>query len=366
MKTYRLDDIEMTIIEAEADAHVSRNAIKVLDDGTWVLLYNKANNHMGSEWSHVNLRLSTDHGRTWTKENHHLDGTPMDGVPRGNPDNFSTSDPWLYLAPNGDLVIHFWRIRWKGSICMGTWAISSSDAGKTWSAPEQVHVAGVPDDSVFSSEGDFCVDGIIYAGFREMQANVSHTTRCFFAQSTDNCKSWKLLGYTSDWADECFEAGYEYLGNGRILSVVNGSANEGTLQVNYVTYSDDMGKTWSDLESITAQTHGWHRPRLYTRKRLRREEEWWDDDMIIGTGTRQDVLGKHRDPRTNSVWISPDRGRSWTSFLALDEPFPDAGYGDLAYDPDDGKYVVIMYTGVIEEAVLKQYRFRIMEGEDAL
>jgi len=373
VKRYRLEDIEMTVIAAEGNAHVSRNAIQVLDDGTWVVMYNKANNHQGSEWSHVNLRFSADHGRTWTKENHHLDGTPLRGIPCGNPDNLSTSDPWLYVAPNGDLVIHFWRVEWRTATWKGTWAVSSSDGGRTWSAPEQVHVAGVQDDNlVFAGEGDFCVDGIIYAGFREFGIGkprpVLHpvAARCFLAQSKDNCKSWELLGYASDWTDDCFEASYEYLGDGKILCVVNGSSRKEMLQVNYVTYSDDMGRTWSDLESITAQTTGWHRPRIYTRKRLRGEEEWWDDDIIIGTGTKQDFLGEPRDPRINSVWVSPDRGRSWTSYLALDEPFPDAGYGDLAYDPDEGKYVVIMYNGTNEEAVLKQYRFRIMEGKKAL
>jgi hypothetical protein len=107
------------VIAAQADAHVSRNAIKLLDDGTWVLLYNKANNHTGSEWSHVNLRFSADHGRTWTKENHLLDGTPVRGVPCGNPDNLATADPWLYVAPNGDLVIHFWRVEWRTATWKG-------------------------------------------------------------------------------------------------------------------------------------------------------------------------------------------------------------------------------------------------------
>jgi len=35
----------------------------------------------------VNIRFSKDYGKTWSKENTCLDGSPVKGMPCSNPDN---------------------------------------------------------------------------------------------------------------------------------------------------------------------------------------------------------------------------------------------------------------------------------------
>ncbi|MHC4123986.1 MAG: sialidase family protein [Planctomycetota bacterium] len=370
IRRYEIRDLTTTVISAEPGAHVSRNAIKVLPDGTWALVYNRANNHCGTEWSCVNIRFSKNYGKTWSNKNTCLDGSPVKGLPCRNSDNLATSDPWLYVAPNGDLVIHFWRIDWRKKITKGTWAIASHDGGRTWSSsPQQVKFEGIADSNrVFCGEQDFCVDGRLYAGFREFSSDKFGHGRCFFAVSDDNGLSFKMQGHLQDptkstpWMTG--EAGYEYLGSQDIVAVVFGYLREGGLgrQLTFVTYSHDMGKTWTPLHEVTAQTDSIHRPRVYTRKHLQQAPNWWDDDVLICTGTLdQSRSGNINRGRTNSVWISPDRGQTWTTFWGLDAKFYDGGYGDLAYDPDEGKFLVIMYTGDMEETVLKQYRFRIIQ-----
>ena len=374
IRRYEIRDITTTVLAAEPDVHVSRNSIKVLPDGTWAMIYNRANNHIGTEWSNVNIRFSKDYGKSWSDENRCLDGSAVKGLPCQNPDNLATADPWLYLAPNGDLVIHFWRIHWNKEITKGTWAVVSHDSGKTWSSPpQQVKFEGVDDNQVFCGEQDFCVDGRLYAGFREFPADNLDGGECFFAVSDDNGLSFKLQGYLQEpgkrrtfWTKE---AGYEYLGGQDIVAVTFGYQLEGgdNHQRTFVTYSHDMGKTWSPLREITDQTDSIHRPRVYTRKHLQQAPRWWDDDVLICTGTLdQSRKGNINRGRTNSVWISPDRGHTWTTFWGLDAKFYDGGYGDLAYDPEEDKFLVIMYTGDMEESVLKQYRFRIMQDNVSL
>jgi hypothetical protein len=187
MKRYEIRDLEVTVLAAQPGGHVSRNSIKTLPNGTWAMIYNRANNHGGTEWSCVNIRFSEDCGKTWSDENRLLDGSPVRGLPCANPDNLATADPWLYLAPNGDLVVHFWRIHWRKRIMKGTWAIVSEDGGRSWSSPEQVRFEGIADDNrVFCGEQDFCVDGRLYAGFREFPPEIFGPGRCFFAVSDDN------------------------------------------------------------------------------------------------------------------------------------------------------------------------------------
>ena len=370
-KRYEICDLETTVLAAEPDAHVSRNSIKVLPDGAWAMIYNRANNHGGTEWSCVNIRFSKDGGKSWSDENRLLDGSRVRGLPCGNPDGLATADPWLYLAPNGDLVIHFWRIGWRDRVMKGTWAIVSEDGGRSWSSPEQVKFEGIANDNfVFCGEQDFCVDGRLYAGFREFAPEVVGPGRCFFAVSDDNGRSFKLQGIVAGVGDDSVwfgESGYEYLGGQDVIAVVLGQRAKDRRQLTFVSYSRDLGKTWSDLREITSQTDAIHRPRVYTRKHLQGAAEWWDDEVLICTGTLDQSRANDIDRgRTNSVWISPDRGRSWTTFWGLDAKYYDGGYGDLAYDPEEGKFVVVMYTGDTEEAVLKQYRFRILENKSPL
>jgi hypothetical protein len=254
----------------------------------------------------------------------------------------------------------------------GTWAILSRDGGRTWSAPaRQVSFEGITDGSrVFCGEQDFCVDGRLYAGFREFAQEVHGPGRCFFAVSEDSGLSFRLQGYVTSLEDTSIwfgEAGYEYLGGREIIAVVQGVREEDRRQRTFVSYSQDLGKNWSDLREVSDQTDAIHRPRVYTRKHLQGAEDWWEDDLLICTGTLdQSQKDNVNRGRTNSVWISPDRGRTWTTFWGLDAKHYDGGYGDLAYDPDERKFVVVMYAGTMEEAPLKQYRFRIKENGEYL
>lgn len=123
-----------------------------LADGAWFLVYHESGNHFKYEPVEpkpilsgvLHARFSTDGGRTWSKEDHCHDGTPVAGFPAFPPGaeptsgRFEPGEPWTYLAPNGDLVVHSLKDNFNARRWQGTWQMRSHDGGRTWSEFEKI------------------------------------------------------------------------------------------------------------------------------------------------------------------------------------------------------------------------------------
>ena len=86
--------------------------------------------------------------------------------------------------------------------------------------------------------------------------------------------------------------------------------------------------------------------------------EWWNDNVLIGTGVIQ--VSQPPNVRNIGLWVSTDKGASWSAPLHLDEDTEDAGYGDLRMRKN-GEIVVVSYHGHYEAAAIKQYVVRRIE-----
>lgn len=321
---------------------MGRPSIAIVD-GVAVMAYYKSSAHAASDGA-LHIRFSDDYGATWTDEDTDLDGDPVTGFPMNPPDCAEGQDgnePHLYLAPNGNLVLHMWRAAWSPEDFDGSYQSVSTDGGLTWSEAAPTVIAGVTDASrTFTTDDHFVVDGVIYAAFtQKLSGNIS---MCFM-KSTDNGANWTMIGTISD-SSLANEAGVEYLGDSRIIAILRGNSNDKSFR----SFSEDMGETWSEPEDITADILASGRQRIWTKTHFEGGANWEDDPRLIMTGF---VFGS----RQNSLWFSTDAGLTWTYPRFLDAAYEDGGYSWAFYNPTNGHYIVVSYRGAFAAARLVQY-----------
>jgi hypothetical protein len=369
LPSYRLVDLEIEVLAARPDRLIGRCAMERLPDGTWFLVYHESGHHWRYEPAKprpvlsgvLHARFSRNGGRTWSEEDHFLDGTPLDAFPAfppgAEPENsaFEPGEPWAFVAPNGDLVVHSLKYNFNTRRWDGTWQMRSADGGKTWTDWRRIDFVGIDDDAaIWAIDDHFVRDGVIYLGAREVpMAEFWKGMRNLLVTSSDNGQTWKLLSYVTEKKAVSTEQGIEYLGNNTVLCVLNSVDRQHT----WLTRSRDLGRTWEPLRDIAPQAGIWDRPRIYTAAHLRGEPGGSQDDLILGVSDRRTKPG-NSFPRRNCLWLSPDRGRNW-QVLPLDEETQDSGYGDMLYDRERDRYVAVLYHGNSDEAVLKQYTFRL-------
>jgi len=369
---FAISDLEVKVLAAKPDRYFGRCAIQELKDGTWFLVYHESGHHWKYEPQKpkpilsgvLHARFSADNGENWSDEDCYLDGSPVVGFPAyppgAEPDSgdFEPGEPWTYLAPNGDLVVHSLKDNFNTRKWDGTWQTRSSDGGKTWTGMEKIDFVGIArDECIWAIDDHFVVDGVIYMGAREIpMPEFWKGMRNLLVKSSDNGHTWQLVSYVTQKKGITTEQGIEYLGNNTILCVLNSVDRRHT----WLTRSRDMGQTWEPLRDIADQARIWDRPRIFTAAHLRNEPDWWQDQLVLGTGDERTKPGSSF-PRRNCLWLSPDGGSNWQVF-DLDHQTEDAGYGGMAYDDESQRYVAILYDGNHTEAVLKQYKFRIAEA----
>jgi len=367
-RRYAIADLETKTLAAKAGRYFGRCAIQELPGGKWFLVYHESGDHYKYEPADptpilsgvLHAKFSADGGGTWSKEDHHPDGTPVRGFPAYPPGaeptggGYEPGEPWAVLAPNGDLLVLSCKYNINRKKWDGTWQMRSADGGRTWTKFRKIDFIGIEHDKdIWAIDDHFVRDGVIYLAAREIR-KIPSGMRNLLVTSADNGKTWRFVSYMAKKAGLTTEQGIEYVGGRSILCVLNSVDKRHT----YRTRSDDMGKTWQPLRDIAPQIGIWDRPRIFTAAHLRREKNWWTDPLILGASDQRTQVGKSF-PRRNCLWVSPDRGVSWQR-LALDEETEDSGYGDMAYDEATGKYVAILYHGSRSEAVLKQYKFRLV------
>jgi hypothetical protein len=98
------------------------------------------------------------------------------------------------------------------------------------------------------------------------------------------------------------------------------------------------------------------RHRLYTRMHLQGEAGWWRDPTLIMVGFQLMSPGNSH-PRRNAIWISPDRGETWTGPHYLDTESQDGGYGDIFWNGSG--YTVVINKGTLTAGNLVQYDLSI-------
>ena len=346
-------------IASQSGQWFGRASMKVRS-GVVVLVYREGSHHAVND-GELHIRFSTDYGATWTAEDTFTNGSAVTGFPM-NPSTLSAGEdagePWLYLADNGDLILHMWRVDY-GVSQNGTYQSVSTDGGATWSSSAAVAFASTTDDAnMFSTDDDFVSGGVIYAGARIHGTTQTPSESCLI-KSTDDGATWEKVS-TICASNEgaagtgAWEVGLEYLGSNTIIAILRMV----DLTRAYKRISTDMGATWGSLTEITSQVGIAGRVRVYTRAHLKGEASWWDDTTLVMVGYVHQTAGSSTS-RRNCIWVSKDAGTTWTLPIYIDVTAEDAGYGDMIWNPTTKRYVVVTYQGTQAEAVLKQYNVRV-------
>lgn len=325
-------------------------------DNALVMVYRSGTSHLSAS-SRLHIRFSDDDGATWTADDTTLGGGAVTGFPLEPPEGeINAGDGWLYVAPNGDLLLHLWSVvgdDWPSTL-NGTWQTRSTDGGETWDTPVQVDFGGGLDqDKTFSTDDDFVWDRVIYAGARVYNANTPTNSYVVFVKSTDNGATWEYVSDITSVGSDTQEVGLEYVGNSTIIGMVRSLNNDETLQA----VSTDMGATWT-LTDVSGTVGVSGRHRIYTRSHLQGLGGWWKDPVLFMVGFISPSPGDSQ-PRRNCIWVSPDRGVTWDGPHYIDSQTDDAGYGDLFYDSTNDRYVVVSYQGTLSAAALKQYNLTV-------
>ena len=340
-----------------------RASVKRRADGVVVLAYRRATAHPVNDGA-LYIRFSDDDGATWTAEDTTLGGRAVVGFPM-DPSTLSpgqdAGEPWLYLAPNGDLVLHMWRVAY-GRALGGTYQSRSTDGGETWSpATGPVRFAGLTADEsgrTFATDDDFVFGGVIYAGARTYDDVSGSPSALSLIASDDDGATWRrrstIVGAREADGKGGQEVGLAYVGDDTIIAMIRDNSHTHS----YERVSTDLGRTWGPLIDVTSTVGIAGRQRIQTGAQLRGEASWWNDDVLIMNGFVHQVSGSSRS-RRNCVWISRDRGATWSPPSYVDETTEDAGYGDMFYDPTNERYVYVSYQGTQATARLVQYDLEI-------
>ena len=376
--TLRLTLKEVRTLCAAPEFYFGRPSLRILADGTWVMVYIRSKHHWADPQGRIEVMFSADEGRTWSEPNTHLDGSPVVGLPSrpsppGSP--YDPVEPYFYLAPSGELVVTAMKVDLtglsSGKPCHAdgcAWITVSGDDGRTWDPWRKAAFTDLPEgqsaDDIDLTQDSFIDGPVIYAASRirdkdRLVGNNSKAIAGLF-ESSDNGRSWEFVSHMDpdvnwDRTLDC-ESGIERVGPTEIVAVTRGTLQGCALP--WLTRSSNMGETWTPLTQADEQVGSWKRPRIYTHKHLKHLSqaenipEWWNDNLLLGTGVDQVSADPFR--RSVGLWYSTDRGQTWSAPLHLDLDTEDAGYGDLRMRRN-GDLVVVSYHGSFAEAAVKQY-----------
>lgn len=322
-----------------------RPAVSVVD-GVVVCVYKHGSHHAVND-GELHIKFSDDYGATWSDEDKTLLGASVTGFPMNPPDLHADEDagePWIMIAPNGDLLLHMWKADFNVvGHQHGTWQSRSTDGGETWATATQVLPTGLATpDEMFATDDHFVYNGVLYVGGRHYSTDWQEI-KCLIIKSADSGATWEFLSFIGDYDPLLSEIGMEYVGNNRIVAIIRGDT------MSFKSISDDLGATWSEPIPAGIQSAG--RSRILTKTHLQGGANWWNDSTLI-------MIGFVPNRRT-SVWVSLDAGDTWTGPFFVDTQTEDCGYGDIFYNPNTGKYVMLNYFGTLDAADVKQYNLTI-------
>lgn len=302
------------------------------------MVYASATQHGDAGTQH--MKFSNDYGATWTNPDKYLDGSDVVNAT-------VDGEPYLFDVSNGDLIRHIGR-GWTAA--EGTLQTRSTDGGKTWSVAAPITITGIVGNTNYLNliDDHFNYGGVTYLSGRISTNAGEANVKSVLCKSTDNGATWEWVSDISA-AGQANEVGIEYVGSNRIIAVMRDAANVNT----HRAISDDMGLTWT-VDTITSQIGRIGKPRIYTKTHIENGATWWTDAKMIMCGF--EFTGGNR---INCVWLSTDAGQTWSYIGHLDTQIADAGYGDLFYNPDTGRYICENYQGTTLVADVKQYVLEI-------
>lgn len=330
-----------------------------LSNGNTILAYEETTAHSENDVDVIHIRFSDDNGATWTAEDTDLNGDPVSvGLPTGasTTDAYGPGGTYTWQAPNDDIYLHCWNVDYSTQSMQGSWRTKSTDGGLTWGAWEQLSVTDFTEaenTKMAFEEAHFIYGTDVYAVVRVYDTLFS-TVKAVFIKSTDNGATWTKVSDISAYTDKTHEMAMEYLGNNNILIIARDANNAKTYHIT----SDDFGATWSDIVQIQTSIDVVGRNRMFTDSHIKGEASWWTDNKVIMIGFVLTNPGSSQG-RRNAVWLSNDKGQSWTGPIYIDESVEDAGYGDLIYDSNTDTYRIVTYKGYLDKANLIQYNFSI-------
>lgn len=228
-----------------------------LHDGRLLVAYRESVAHINQD-GRIMVVESTDQGHTWSTPRLAID-TPVDD-----------RDPKVMQMSDGTILLSFFRTDWTGypagpATILGTFVIRSVDGGVSWSAPTKVGTAMDGPSSV--------VVGAYYAGLAASHAPILElpngdllvalygrlpeggTGPATVVRSTDGGLTWSkdnesVIGKSADFDFQ--EPNLSLLKDGSILSILRTSIN-----IAYVSWSHDLGHTWSTpvTTGVPASSH---------------------------------------------------------------------------------------------------------------
>ena len=297
--------------------------VAVLANGEWVLVFREAPcrrrcTHI-DPLSKATLLRSTDHGRTWDRHD------PV--VAARGAENIGIQDPSIAALSDGRLICNFFT--WDappdapyGAVVPGTFAVRSSDGGRTW---EQRHVT--VDQSGRDDAYTATTDAVVELSGGELLMPIYDSKlhaegggdRAIVFRSTDGGDSWHewgTIGYDPFGNLDFSEPALAVLPSGKVVAKIREEKRKECL---WQSESTDGGKTWA---------RPWRTP-------------MWGfpaDLLVLKSGSLLCTYGYRRRPYGVRACISRDEGRTWDVRKELvirnDGVGPDVGYPSSVQAPD--------------------------------
>jgi sialidase-1 len=235
---------------------------------------------------------SSDEGHTWTKAEILYDSPDDD------------RDPSIAQFKNGLLVCNFFSLRKKegsGLLGLGTWMVTSTDLGRTWSPAKQISAK-----YYCSSPIRELSSGRLILGLYQELANTSAGA---MAISDDGAQTWRVVDIPN--------GGYRLDAETDVIELKDGTLYAAQRPTMCYSVSKDRGETWSVSK---AMGFAGHCPYL-----LRTQ-----DDII---------LLAHRIPAT-SLHYSLDECQTWSKNVPVDSV---GGAYPSMVNLKDGSVLIVYY-----------------------
>ncbi len=206
----------------------------------------------------------------------------------------------------------------------GAYVATSDDYGMSWSKP-------IPVPMTAPHGANVCEDGtLIYLG-KDFAPGPDGESKIYSYTSTDCGKTWERGGCVPLPADlewwNMHEPHVAQMKSGRLIGAIRvHGRNADPADTCYVTYSDDMGKTWTMPEFIGIAGLP---PHVCVHS---------SGAVILSYACR--IPGK----KSEAAFVSYDEGKTWTEnyIIAEDIPFCDHGY-PATVELADGSLFTVYY-----------------------